>query len=192
VPIGEALFNVREIPDGIEVDLPSPRRPLTAVIVAAWLVGWAVGIAFLVQQLRAGEIVGGDVAFLVAWTLVWLAMGPLAIAYLAWLLAGRERITVREPRLTIWRGVWGVGFTREYALADICDLRTFGRDVVPLLAAGLDFAGQGSSGVRFRAGTHIVRFARALDEPAAHTLVDRLRTVCSFAARGGTPVEPAA
>jgi hypothetical protein len=194
VPNAEARapFQVREIPEGIEVDLPSPRRPLTAVIVGVWLAGWGVGLAFLAQQLRTGEITGGDVAFLVAWSLVWVAMGPLAMAYLVWLLAGRERITLREPRLTIWRGVGRVGITREYALADVHELRTFGREVVPLLAAGLDFAGQGASGVRFRAGEQIVRFARALDESSAHTLVDRLRAVHPFAARTGVPIEPAA
>ncbi len=186
-----AAFHVREIPGGIEVDLSSPRRPLTALVVAAWLVGWAVGLLFVVQQFRTGESAGLDLVFLIGWSAIWLAAGPLAFAYLMWLLAGRERVTLREPTLRIWRGVWRIGFARQYALADIRELRTFGRDLVPLLAAGLDLAGQGASGVRFRVGHRIVRFARALDETAAHALVARLLAAHPVGPTG-SPVEPAA
>jgi hypothetical protein len=194
VPIDEAPseFRVRDVPGGIEVDLSSPRRPLTALIVGAWLAGWAVGLAFLAQQFRAGESAGADVVFLVAWSTIWLAAGPLAFAYLVWLVVGRERVEVRERAVRIWRGVWRLGVSREYALDEVHDLRTFGRDVVPLLAAGLDFAGQGASGVRFQIGSRVVRFARALDEPAAHALVECLLTSGAFGARTRAPAEPAA
>ncbi len=187
-----AVFKVRDVPGGIVVDLPSPRRILTALVVGMWLAGWLVGVSFVAQQLREAEPRAVDRVFLVAWAIVWLAAGVFAFGYLFWLLAGRERVTLREGRLRIWRGVWGVGFAREYPAAGISELRTFGRELVPLLALGLDLSGQGASGVRFRCGGRVVRFARALDEHSAHALVDRLRAGPPFARQPGAPVEPAA
>jgi hypothetical protein len=187
-----SVFHVRDVPGGIVVDLPSPRRLLTALVVGLWLAGWVVGLGFALQQFRGGEALGPDRVFLLAWSVIWLAAGLFAILYLAWLLAGCERVTLASGKLRIWRGVWQIGFAREYPVAGIHELRTFGRDVVPLLAAGLDLAGQGASGVRFRCAGHVVRFARALDEPEAHALVDRLRACHFFDSHSGSPVEPAA
>lgn len=188
----QSAFRVSDVPGGIVVDLASPRRLLTAIIVGLWLAGWIVGLSFALQQFRGGEVLDSDRVFLLAWSAIWLAAGVFAILYLAWLVAGRERVTLREGRLSIWRGVWGVGYAREFAASGVEELRTFGRDVVPLLAAGLDFAGQGASGVRFRCAGHVVRFARALDEPEAHALVDRLRACLPAESRNRAPVEPAA
>ena len=187
-----SAFRVSDVPGGIVVDLPSPRRLLTAMIVGLWLAGWLVGLSFALQQFRGGEALDPDRVFLLAWSAIWLAAGLFAILYLAWLVGGRERVTLRDGRLRIWRGVWRVGYAREYATSGIEELRTFGRDLVPLLAAGLDFAGQGASGVRFRCAGHVVRFARALDEHEAHALVERLRAFLPAENRNRAPVEPAA
>jgi len=185
-------FQVREVAGGLVVDLTSPRRFLTALIVAAWLVGWAIGVAFLLQQLRGGEAMGPDRWFLYGWSVAWLAAGGFAAGYLAWLVAGRERVTLDGERLRIWRGVGRLGVTHDFPLGAIHELRTFGRDVVPLLAVGLDFAGAGASGVRFRFDGRVVRFARALEEPEAHALVDRLRAAYPFPRGSDARVEPAA
>ena len=187
-----AAFHVREVPGGIVVDLPSPRRLLTAMVVGLWLAGWVVGLSFALQQFRGGTNLGPDRVFLLAWSVIWLAAGTFAILYLAWLLAGRERVKLADGRLRIWRGVWRLGLAHDYAAGEVHELRTFGRDVVPLLAVGLDFSGQGSSGVRFRHAGRVVRFARALDEPAAHALTERLRAAYPFDTHTGAPVEPAA
>ena len=185
-------FEIREVPDGIVVDLSSPRRLLTALVVALWLAGWVVGLAFTVQQLGAGEEPATDRAFLLAWAIAWVAAGAYALARLAWLLAGHERVTLAAGRLRIWRGVGRVGLARDYALARIRELRTFGRELTPVLAAGLDVSGHGASGVCFRYGRRVVRFARALDEPSAHVLADRLRAAHPFDGHSTSPAEPAA
>ncbi|HTR97444.1 MAG TPA: hypothetical protein VMH61_06035 [Candidatus Acidoferrales bacterium] len=169
-------YRVADHGDELVIDLPSPRRPVTAFVVSLWLLGWSVGLAFVAQQFQSGEPTRGDDAFLGAWLVLWLAAGVLAIAWLAWLVAGRERVTLTPEAIRIRRGVLAWGFTRSFALAGMSELRTFGREVPPLLAAGLDFAGRGASGVRFRHGGRVVRFARALDEPAGHALVDLLRS----------------
>jgi hypothetical protein len=183
---------VRESPESLVLELPSPRRPLTAFVVGAWLVGWAVGIAFLVQQLDPGQPSPTDRAFLVVFGLAWLGAGALAAAWFAWLVAGHERVTVFADRVVIRRGIPGLHATREYATSGISELRTFGREVPPLLAAGLDFTGRGASGIRFRSGGRVVRFARALEEREAHAIVDLLRARQVAGERPGAAVEGAA
>jgi hypothetical protein len=168
-------YQIHEAPGELVIDLPSPRRPLTAFVITLWLAGWAVGMSFVVQQFRSGGAATADRPFLLAWAGTWLAAGVCACAWLAWLVAGRERVTVRADALHIRRWILAWGVTRAYPLSTISELRTFGREVPPLLAAGLDITGRGASGVRFRCGPRVVRFARALDEHAAHAVVDVIR-----------------
>jgi hypothetical protein len=169
-------------PGELVVDLPSPRRPVTVGVLAFWLVGWAFGLTFMVQQLASPGPFSLDRAFLLAWMLLWGAAGLGVIAYLAWLLAGRERVLLERDALAIRRGVWGIWWTRRWPLDSIHKLRTFGREISPVIAFGLDMAGRGASGVRFESGGHVVRFARTLSEHDARAIVDMLRARHAFGA----------
>ena len=167
-------FHEHDTANGVVLELPAPRRPVAVVLLAVWLAAWVVGLGFVSQQLVQGDGIGPDALFLVVWAVVWVLAGAVSAAYLAWLVAGRERITLAADELCIRRGVGRLGVTHTYATADVHELRTFGRELSPLLAAGMDLAGRGSSGVRFRYRDDVVLFARALDEHAAHALVERL------------------
>lgn len=162
-------------PGEIVADLPSPRRPVTIGVLSLWLVGWAFGVVFMVQQLVLPGPFGADRAFLLAWLLVWVAAGLGVMAYMVWLYAGRERVSIEGDALVIRRGVLGLWRARRWPLASIRHLRPFGREIPPVIALSLDFSGRGASGVRFESGGHVVRFARALSEHDARALVDRLR-----------------
>lgn len=169
-------------------DLPSPRRPLTAAILVAWLCGWVFGLAYMVQALRAPGPFGADDLFLAAWLLAWAAAGVAVIGYLAWLLLGRERVWIADGRLCLRRAVGPLGVTRRWPLESIHRLRTFGREIPPMIAFSLDVAGSGASGVRFESGGRVVRFARALREPEARAIVQRLRARHDFdGPAGGAP-----
>jgi hypothetical protein len=170
-----ATYRVHESANGIVVDLPSPRRPLAVALLLVWLAAWTVGLGFVGQQFVHGDGYAGDRLFLVAWTVLWFAAGIVALLHLAWQAAGAERITLAPGVLEVRRGVGGLAIRHRYALADVSELRTFGREVPPVLALGLELAGRGASGVRFRHAGHVVRCARALDERAAHALVEVLR-----------------
>jgi hypothetical protein len=162
------------------VDLPSPKRPATVGILAFWLAGWGFGLAFMVQQLFSPGPFGLDRVFLLAWMLLWAAAGAGVIGYMAWLVAGRERVLLASNALVIRRGVWGVGWTRRWRLESIHRLRTFGREIPPMIALSLDVAGRGASGVRFESGGQVVRFARTLSEHDARAVVELLRARHSF------------
>jgi len=155
-------------------DLPSPRRPVTAGILALWLVGWALGIVFMVQQLASPGPFSLDRAFLLAWMLLWAAAGLGVMTYIAWLLVGRERISIEDGALVIRRGMLGLWWARRWPLESVRRLRTFGREIPPMIALSLDFSGRGAAGVRFESGGHVVRFARALSEHDARAIVDLL------------------
>jgi hypothetical protein len=183
---------VQETEAGVVVEVASPRRPVAVVLLAGWLAAWVIGLGFVTQQFVQGDGVGRDWAFLIAWAVLWLAAGVAAAGYMAWLIAGLERITLGGGMLAIRRSVGSVGITRTYPLGNVTELRTFGRDVAPVLAAALGLAGRGASGVRFRCGDRVVFFARALDEPAAHALIDVLRAHYAFPGSHGRTSAPAA
>jgi hypothetical protein len=157
------------------VDLPSPRRPVTVGLLAFWLAGWAFGLVFMIQQLFTPGPFGLDRVFLVVWMGLWAAAGLLVVAYLAWLMAGRERVSIEAEALVLRRGVWGLWWTRRWPLASIHRLRAFGREIPPMIALSLDVAGRGASGVRFEAGRQVVRFARSLSESDARAVVELLK-----------------
>lgn len=183
---------VSETPERVVFDMPAPRRPLMALAMSAWLVGWAYGIVFMSQQFFSGAPFGADRLFLLVWCAFWLAAGGWGAAWLVWLLAGRERVTLDERALHIRKSVLGVGFTHTYPLFSITQLRTFGREVPPLLAAGLNFTGRGASGVRFCSRNRTVRFARALDELTARSVVETLRARYPFDDAIAASAKPAA
>lgn len=163
-------------PGELVADLPSPRRPVTIGVLSLWLVGWAFGVVFMVQQLLLPGPFGPDRAFLLGWLLLWIGAGVGVMAYMVWLQAGRERISIEGDALVIRRGVLGIWRARRWPLASIRHLRPFGREILPVIALSLDFSGRGASGVRFESGGQVVRFARALSEHDARALVDRLRS----------------
>lgn len=182
-----------ELPAGeLVVDLPSPRRPVAVGILSLWLAGWAFGVAFMLQQLFSPGAFGFERAFLLAWMVLWAAVGVGVMAYLAWLVAGRERVSLEGGALVIRRQVLGVGPTRRWPLASIRRLRTFGREIPPVVALSLDVSGRGASGVRFESGGRVVRFARTLGEPDARAVVERLRARHDFERepRDGEPGRP--
>jgi hypothetical protein len=187
-----AVATVHETAGGVVVDLPSPRRPVTVLLLALWLAVWVVGLGFVSQQFVQGDGTRPDWAFLIVWALLWLAAGAASAIRLSWLVAGAERITLDEVALRIRRGAWGFEFTRTYPVADVHDMRTFGREIPLVLAVALDLAGSGSTGVRFRCGDRVVRCARALDEKAAHALVGVLLAHRNFPGSHGRPQVPAA
>ncbi|MFN8588398.1 MAG: hypothetical protein U0704_11440 [Candidatus Eisenbacteria bacterium] len=186
------LVHVSENAEQVQFDMPGPRRPLMALALVAWFVGWAYGVVFMKQQFFSGAPFGLDRVFLLVWSGFWLAAGGWGATWLAWLVAGRERVTMDERALHLRKSVFGVGFTQTYPLSSITQLRTFGREVPPLLAAGLNFTGRGASGVRFCSRNRTVRFARALDELTARSVVETLRARYPFDDAVAASAQPAA
>lgn len=127
---------------GRVADLPSLRRPVTVGVLSLWLVGWAFGVAFMIQQLLLPGPFAADRLFLFAWLVLWLAAGGGVMAYMVWLLVGRERISIEGDDLVIRLGILGLWRTRRWPLASIRRLRPFGRGIPPVIAFGLDVSGQ--------------------------------------------------
>ena len=185
-----AKARFEETPAGLVVRLPSPRRRLVGAMIGVWLAGWAFGLAFMIGQFFTGGPFGSARVFLLLWCVVWLAAGAGAAGYMAWLLAGHERIEIAPPWLVIRRGALGVGFTRRYPLERITRMHPFGRGLTPVLAVGLDVSGQGATGAQFNVGERVVRFGRALDEDEARAVIDAIKRHHPLA--GATPAPASA
>lgn len=177
-PLGHADPFVRSTDEGhgaMELSLPAAGRPLDALIVLAWLAGWGLGLWAILQFVATGDIGSGEGSSLADWALVWALAGTCALVRLAWLMVGRERVTVSAGTLSIWRGIVGLGVTHSYPLGEVEDLHSIRHDLDTLPEAGIEWKHRGASGVRFRFAGRVVRFAHALDEAAAVEVVDRMR-----------------
>ena len=106
----------------------------------------------------------------------WTLGGGAIVLSLLWQLLGQEIVGVLNGSLT-WRPeIAGIGFTREYSLSEVKDLRVspvtaVGNRRGPPLASPLNWQ---SGVVAFDYGGRTVRFGPSLDEAEAKQLVEQL------------------
>jgi hypothetical protein len=164
----------REGTMGPEVVIPVRRNWPLLVVVPLWLGLWTSGMAGVAGEIRSGRARGGEAGFFEVW-LVMAVAGCAAVVY-AWLrnAIGREVVGLRPGALVIRRDVAGLGFNREYSLADVRNLRV---SVPP------SDAGRWSSPIRlgrepgviaFDHGARTVRFGEGLDEAEASLVLAEL------------------
>ena len=175
-------FTARDRPDGFEVIVPAPRTPLQLIIVAAMLLGgaWTLNrrIPWLIVNFQAAE------RFDVMWTIAWTIGCVLGLGVFLWMLAGREQIVLRPRALEIRREVFGVGWTSEYDLAAVEDLRVapagLGYESDEPLLMRLWGGGREGSTVTFGYGARTIRIANGVDEREATQIVHELKARHTF------------
>jgi len=172
--------SLKDGPDGLELVIPAKRNLFLMLFLLAWLGGWAFGEVSALKELRSGA--GAPKAFLAFWLVGWTLGGGFAASVWLWMLAGRERILLRSGILAVRREVFGLGWTREYDLAQVRNLR--------VSAESDNRAGWGATGrfwgfsggpVAFDYGASTVRCAASVDEPEAAQIIRDLKTRHAFA-----------
>src|SRR4051794_28828176 len=98
---------------GFRLTLPKRRSLLPMLFLPIWLVGWAIGEVTVLRQLLAASDLGPSALFTLVWIAVWTFGGGWALATLAWLVAGRERVRVEQGTLTLEQVVGPVGRRRS-------------------------------------------------------------------------------
>src|SRR5215471_5011527 len=112
---------VWERPDGLEVRLPAQCNVFVIFLLAAWLAAWASGsVGASTAPVFVRE---APKAFLLCWLLAWTLAGTFAAYTCLWMLGGRERIVLSPRKLRVGREMFGLGWTREYDLAQVRNFR---------------------------------------------------------------------
>lgn len=156
--------------DGLEVVIPSRKNAFLIVFLLFWLCGWLFGEVLAIRQLLAGT--AGAPGFLAVWLLGWTAGGGVALVTWLWNVAGRETLRLGPRTLVHFRGVGGLGLTREYDTAQVSGLR-----VSPLyvLRRSFTFPGVGGGAIAFDYGARTLRVGGGVDEAEAGRIVAALK-----------------
>lgn len=111
-------------PERLTLSLPAPRHWFTLAILTAWQIVWAIGLVATLSAIFGPQI-GSPAAlfFAVAWLLGWCGAGLFSLYIIAWMLNGREIVTLDRDTLTIRRDIRGRGRDQRYRLAMIAALR---------------------------------------------------------------------
>jgi hypothetical protein len=140
-----------------------------------WLAGWAFGEITVLRQLLLGPHSGAPDLFMLVWVTGWTLGGGFALATVAWLFAGRERVRVEQGTLTLEQVVGPVGRRRSYDLRQVTGLRAVAQTSQELMAGNMTPFGFGrTGGLAFDYGTSTVRWGAGLDEAEARVVVERL------------------
>ena len=170
---------LRDRPDGLEIVVPVKRNLFVMLFLLAWLGGWVVGEVSVLRELLSGASARSP--FLLFWLVGWTLGGCFAAFTWLWMLAGRERILLRPRTMVIRQEVFGLGWTREYDLAHVRNVRLSAGSYDPFgSGAGARFWGLGGGSVAFDYGAKTVRIAAAVDEPEAAQIVRELKTRHAF------------
>ena len=113
----------REGTAGRELVVPVRRNWVVLVVVPVWLTLWISGIVGAAGQLTSGRARGGEAGFFEVWLAVAVVAGATVVYGWLWNAIGREVVGLRPGLLVIRRDVAGLGFSREYSLADVRRLR---------------------------------------------------------------------
>jgi hypothetical protein len=164
----------RERSYGPEIVIPVPRNLTVLAVVPVWLAIWISSIVGAAGQLTSGRARGGEARFFEVWLAVAVVAGGAVVYDWLWNAIGREVVGLRPGRLVIRRGVAGLGFSREYSLADLRRLRVSlpPRDVsrwAPPLRFGRD-----PGVIAFDHGARTVRFAEGLSKAEASLVLEEL------------------
>lgn len=162
---GKPRFSIQPQGAGIAIACPAPRDVALLLIVSVWVAFWTYGGLSAFRQLFDPQ--QEERAFLAFWLMGWAVGEAFAIATLVWQLAGREEIVVSGGSLKHRVSMAGLGRTREYALAQVRNVRT---ESLPKTPRGrqtpgmLPLFGLRSGTIAFDHGARTHRIGLTLDE----------------------------
>jgi hypothetical protein len=155
--------------DGMElrISIP-PKRSWTLLFLIAWLTLWTYGGLHAAHELLARFSL-----FLILWMIGWAVGEVFASFTILYAIAGRELISVTPTTLTLKVSIFGIGFTRAYAVAAMRDLR-----FQPDTSVGRN---RRTSRIAFDYGAKTVTFAQEIGEPEAAEIIARINQRCNIA-----------
>ena len=114
--------------------------------------------------------------FLLFWLIGWTIAGIAVFGFLAWMIAGKEVITLTSEALIIEKGVFKLGKSKHYLLSDVKNLR-----LNPSYVTGFfgflnpEHLFWPQSRLAFDFGMKTVKFAASIDEAEASSLLEMFK-----------------
>jgi hypothetical protein len=174
---------VSDGPEGLTFVVPSRRQWFGILFLPVWLIGWLLGEVFALREVVSGK---GPVPFLLVWLTMWTLGGGLAALSWLWMVAGKERLTVKPGVLVHRFELFSLHRTREYDLSEVRNLKVSPESFNPWnMGAGFKMWGIGGGVVAFDYGAKTIRVAASVDEAEGRMIVGRIQQRCGIANSAG-------
>ncbi len=135
---------IEEEAHALSVTMRAPRSGCLVAFLGVWLVGWTFGgLGAFKSLLSVGSLLNPLSLFLLVWLAGWVAGEVFAGIAVAFMLDGREIVSLDGEKLSQRAEAFGWGMTRRYDLAHATNLRPLAGDsgsAKDLLA--FDYAGK--------------------------------------------------
>jgi len=164
------------------ISIPSYRQWFQILFLCFWLCGWAVGELSTISGLFLyQDSFQASNRFMLLWLIGWTVGGLFAISTLFWQLAGKELVEINGMGIKLSRRVWGVGWSQQYAAADIQDLRVSPQPVTHYRRSRrLNYWGSTEGVIAFDYGAKTIRFGGGVDEAEAKQIVKTIQQYFSI------------
>ncbi len=167
---------VTDTSQGLRIVIPCSRSWFVIGFLGFWICGWAVAEYMVSSQFLKGDAPPEGEWFMLAWFGVWTVAGLFAVYALLWQVMGKEMVTVHGQTVKTRQDIGGFGFTKEYDLVQMRNLRTTQVSFNPLdLASSLQLWGVGGGVIAFDYGAKTIRFGAGLDEGEAKEIVTAIK-----------------
>ncbi len=161
----------------LAVTMPSHRQWYQILFLCLWLCGWAVGeLSTISELLLSQNSIQEFDRFMLLWLIGWTLGGLFAISTLLWQLAGKEVVEINGLGIKLSRRVWGVGWSQQYAAADIEDLRVSPQPATHYRRSrSLYYWGSNEGVIAFDYGAKTIRFGGGVEEAEAKQIVKTIQ-----------------
>lgn len=110
-----------ESAEAVEIGISAARRPLQALFLAAWLVGWGYALLEVASELEMP--IWPDNVLPLLWLAVWILAGLFVAYRLLESLFGRETVIAGPTDVRVAYKSLGIGRSHTYPLAELSNLR---------------------------------------------------------------------
>lgn len=117
---------VEELPGGLRIPMQARRVGCIIGFLTMWLMGWAVSASFIARDLFFGGEGLPERLLLLAWLLPWTAFGVACAGVLAFMLNGREILTIDGNGVSRRIEAFGVGRTWQWPTGEVTSFRASG------------------------------------------------------------------
>ena len=163
-------------PGEMRITIPAKPKVFIVVFMLIWLCFWTLGEFSVGRIVLSGESLRQTNSFTVLWLCFWTLAGGYVIIGILWQFAGEEIIQIAEGSIEIRYALFGIGFSKRYALDQAHQLRV---SLNPPASFWNSRRGQSPFGepgiIAFDYGASTIRVGRSLDEAEANQIVGKLR-----------------